>query len=85
MKQVIGILASAILATGPALACDEKAHKSFDTLDSDRNGVVTREELATETKLLTRFELADSDQDGMLTYSEFESIRDEAETTKEAE
>lgn len=85
MNRLIGIVASSILATGTAFAGDTNDDKSFDELDGDRNGVVTKEELASEIELLARFDVADTDRDGMLTFSEFESIREDAENAEEAE
>lgn len=79
MKTIVGILASTVLAAGTAFAGDTDYEKSFDELDRDQDGVVTKTELSEDQELLAAFNLADADNDGLLTRIEFDSIREPAE------
>ncbi len=78
----ITILSLAILAgftlTATAEAQDRGQRPTFDQLDADGDGALTREELAAfrEDRVAIRFGEADSDGDGRLTRAELEATAD---------
>ena len=59
----------------PGEAVREVAHtqRDFMQFDADKNGTLSREELASETELTTNFGTLDADGDGILSRTEFNS------------
>jgi len=52
-----------------------KPGKNLDSLDANRDGVITRDEVAANPKAMKRFEAADADRDGRVTMTEAQAVR----------
>jgi Ca2+-binding EF-hand superfamily protein len=70
-------LAFALMLSGIALASSESQLPSFETLDTNEDGYVTKEEAQEVKKLMDEFELADLNNDNMLDKTEYASITTE--------
>lgn len=80
MKKLIMIAGSLALASGIAMAGDDKAKEmTFEDLDANQDGVITQAEAAEHKDLVAVFNTADTNSDGYLTPSEFDAIKDETE------
>ena len=70
-------LAFALMLSGVALASTETQSASFEALDVNGDGYLSKEE-AQEAKILTdAFELADVNKDNMLDQAEYASVASE--------
>ena len=49
--------------------------KGFESLDTNHDGVITREEAAAAPKMLKRFDVADTDHDGRVTMEEARAFK----------
>jgi Ca2+-binding EF-hand superfamily protein len=93
MSFAKSVVAAAVLALacGGAYAADDNkekenaAHKSFNDMDKNADGKLTREEAAGNKDLLRRWKSADKNNDGYLTRSEYlqEMAKKDANTVKE--
>jgi hypothetical protein len=70
-------LAFALMLSGIALASSVSQLPSFETLDTNENGYVTKEEAQEVKKLMDEFELADLNNDNMLDKTEYASVTTE--------
>jgi hypothetical protein len=77
MKHLMALASGLILATGLAFAGGDKA--SFDDLDKDGNGAISRTEAAEHEKVASSFDDADTNGDGQLSESEFSAVKSEKE------
>ncbi|MFC4726796.1 hypothetical protein [Coralloluteibacterium thermophilus] len=65
-------VAAAVLAAGPVLATD---HMSWDQLDADGDGRVSREEAGGHERLAAEWDAIDTDGDGTISQAEYEVWR----------
>jgi Ca2+-binding EF-hand superfamily protein len=80
MKRFIAIVGGLTLASGIALAGDDKGMaKSFNELDENQDGVITQTEASADQELVAQFQTADANQDGYLTPAEFDTVEPETE------
>ncbi|MEQ8205547.1 MAG: hypothetical protein RIA65_05170 [Woeseia sp.] len=79
MKKVLVTIGALTLATGMAFAGDTTEAKSFNDLDTNKDGVITQTEASVDRELVAYFSNADADQNGFLTPSEFDALKDEME------
>ena len=49
--------------------------KGMDKLDTNQDGVITRDEAAKSKKMASRFDAADADKDGRLTEQEAKALK----------
>jgi hypothetical protein len=70
-KTIATAFAAAIGLSGAAFADDRMG--SFDTLDSNRDGAITRDEIPANHKLATEFSNIDSNGDGRISEAEFDA------------
>ncbi len=82
MKYLVAI-AVLLFFSSPALADEEE--QNFRTIDTDRNGVIDREEAAVNPDLAHKFETTDRNADGMVTFSEFLTASVETDASPEQE
>ena len=80
MKQAGWIFASlALLATqsyaGSPVSVDAQGLVSFDAIDSDRNGYVSRVEARSVVVVENAFDSADANRDGLLDPGEYTTVR----------
>ena len=75
-KMIVSALALALLS-GSALAAESKPHHTasmhptFDTLDTNKDGVISAQEAAGDATLKSNFATLDTDKDGKLSRSEY--------------
>jgi Ca2+-binding EF-hand superfamily protein len=80
MKKFIAIVGGLTLASGMALAGDDKGQmKTFNELDENQDGVITQTEASADQELVAQFQTADANQDGYLTPAEFDTVEAETE------
>lgn len=69
-------------ATRPPAPLDTRAMNAMLRADTDKDGVLSRDELERyDLSLARRFKDADADADGKLTFYEFEKLLEPAETS----
>jgi Ca2+-binding EF-hand superfamily protein len=74
MRNISMCIASALMLSGVALAATETQPQSFETLDANEDGFISKEE-AQEAKMMTDvFELADTNKDNMLDKAEYSQV-----------
>jgi Ca2+-binding EF-hand superfamily protein len=77
VRKISLSLAFALMLSGVALASTEILSASFEALDVNEDGYLSKEE-AQEAKILTdAFELADVNKDNMLDQAEYASVASE--------
>ena len=72
-RLLIAVLAAGAV-TALAYAADLK-DASFDSLDKDKDGVITASEARANPAVASRFAAADKNQDGYLSREEFAQLR----------
>jgi len=82
MKYLVAV-AVLLCLSNFALAVEEE--ENFRIMDTDRNGVIDREEAAVNPNLAHKFETTDSNADGMVTFSEFLTASVQTDASPEEE
>ena len=79
MKKQIALAGSVFILAATAFAGDEKAEKSFNELDTNRDGYLTQGEAAVDDTLIAHFVEIDTNQDGVLSSAEYDERMNETE------
>ncbi len=82
MNKLIVLLAALGLGA-TAYAGDMDKAKSFNDLDANSDGLLTKEEAATDQKISADFTAADTNQDGYVTAAEFDEAHADEYTEEE--
>jgi Ca2+-binding EF-hand superfamily protein len=67
-------LCAGVLLAGQGLAAEPRGAVSFESLDVDRDGVITVIESKADKNVSARFSTADKNQDGYLSKAEFDAM-----------
>ncbi len=67
-------LCAGVLLTGVCVAAEPRGPASFESLDVDKDGVVTVIESKADKNVAARFSTADKNQDGYLSKAEFDAM-----------
>ena len=85
MNKLVVLLAALGLGA-TAYAGDMDKAKSFNDLDANRDGLLTKEEAAADSTISADFATADTNQDGYVTAAEFDAAQaDEYSEEEDAE
>lgn len=81
MKRAITLVCGLFLASGFAVAGggDKGMDKSFEDLDTNRDGAISKAEAAASQTLIARFDKADTNMDGKIENREFRRLEEETE------
>ncbi len=71
MKKILAALLLALFAATAWAQKKESGNSSFDAFDKNRDGFLSKDEVAGERELAKRFERFDADKDGRWNVSEF--------------
>ena len=71
MKSILAAVLIALFATAVWAQKKESGNNSFDVFDKNRDGFLSKEEVAGERELAKRFEHFDADKDGRWNVNEF--------------
>ena len=71
--RVLAACAGVLLA-GQSLAAEPRGPASFESLDVDKDGVITVIESKADRNVAARFSTADKNQDGYLSKAEFDAM-----------
>jgi Ca2+-binding EF-hand superfamily protein len=83
-KSIVILAALGLGAT--AYAGDMDTTKSFNDLDTNKDGLLTKEEAAADQSISAEFTTADTNQDGYVTAAEFDAVQgDEYSEEEDAE
>ena len=73
MNSRMAVLGAMLLVSGAALAIDAENFPAFKAVDTDHNGLLSREEIQVAIpEVLAVFSRADANADGQLTPAEYE-------------
>ena len=73
IDRVLAACAAVVLA-GTTLAAEPRGPVSFESLDVDKDGVITVIESRADKNVAARFSTADKNQDGYLSKAEFDAM-----------
>lgn len=79
MKKQMVLFGSLVILAGSAFAGDETAEKSFNELDTNKDGYLTQGEAAVDDTLIAHFVEFDTNQDGVLSSREYDERMNETE------
>ena len=71
--RMLAVCAGVLLA-GACLAAEPRGPVSFESLDVDKDGVITVIESRADKNVAARFSTADKNQDGYLSKAEFDAM-----------
>lgn len=67
-------LCAGVVLTGMCVAAEPRGSASFESLDADKDGVITVIESKADNNVAARFSTADKNQDGYLSRAEFDAM-----------
>lgn len=73
LSRILALVGGIALAS-VAVAVEPRGTASFDSLDVDRDGVITVIESKADKNIAARFSTADKNQDGYLSRAEFDAM-----------
>ena len=79
MKKQIVLAGSLAILAASAFAGEDKAEKSFNELDTNKDGYLTQGEAASDDTLIAHFVEIDTNQDGVLSIREYDERMGETE------
>lgn len=74
MSARILALCAGLLLMGDCVAAEPRGPATFESLDVDKDGVITVIESKADKNVAARFSTADKNQDGYLTQAEFDAM-----------
>jgi hypothetical protein len=74
MSGRILTLCAGLVLMADCIAAEPRGPASFESLDADRDGVITVIESKADKNVAARFSTADKNQDGYLTKAEFDAM-----------
>ena len=74
MIRRIPALCAALAMAGQCIAAEPRGPVSFESLDVDKDGVITVIESKADKNVAARFSTADRNQDGYLSKAEFDAM-----------
>jgi hyperosmotically inducible protein len=71
MKRLLAATLIAVFASGASAQKSKSGNNAFDAIDKNRDGYLSKEEVAGDKELAKRFTKFDADKDGRLDLNEF--------------
>jgi hypothetical protein len=79
MKKQFAVIGGLVILAGSAFAGDEVSEKSFNELDTNKDGYLTQGEASVDETLIAHFVEVDTNLDGVVSMAEFDERSNETE------